>query len=213
MGLFGVAPSIMKPSALTLNIIVAIIATTKFYRAGCFSWSLFWPFAVVSIPFSYIGGAVKIPGTLYKQLVGAALLFAAYRLFRFAGKLATQTESKDAPIWAALFFGSLLGLLSGLTGTGGGIFLSPLLLFKGWADPRKASGVAAAFILVNSIAGLLGNISSVGHLPSYIPIWAGVVIIGGWIGSEYGSRHLANATLRRLLAAVLVIAGLKLIFT
>jgi uncharacterized protein len=120
---------------------------------------------------------------------------------------------KAVPLRAALFFGTLLGLLSGLTGTGGGIFLSPLLLFMGWAKPRTASGVAAVFILVNSIAGLLGNISSVGALLSYIPIWAGAVVVGGWIGAEYGSRHLANATIRRLLAAVLVIAGLKLIFT
>src|SRR5262249_25231634 len=139
--------------------------------------------------------------------------FAAYGLFRFAGKLAAQSESKDAPIGAALFFGSLPGLLSCLTGTGGGIFLSPLLLFKWYGARRKASGVAAAFILVTSIAGLLGNISSVGHLPSHIPIWVGAVIVGGRIGSEYGSRHLASATLRRLLAVVLVIAGLKLIFT
>jgi uncharacterized protein len=213
MALFGVAPGIMKPSALTLNIIVALIATTKFYRAGCFSWSLFWPFAMVSIPFSYIGGAVKIPGTLYKQLVGAVLLFVAYRLFRFASILGDHIEVKAVPLRAALFFGTLLGLLSGLTGTGGGIFLSPLLLFMGWAKPRTASGVAAVFILVNSIAGLLGNISSVSALPSYIPIWAGAVVVGGWIGAEYGSRHLANATIRRLLAAVLAIAGLKLIFT
>lgn len=213
MALFGVAPAVMKPTALTLNILVGTIATVKFYRAGCFSWRLLLPFAAASVPFAFIGGYVTLPGHWYKTVVGVILLFAAYRLFRAARKAMTQAEVKVIPLWAALLSGAVIGLLSGLTGTGGGIFLSPLVLLMGWAETRQAAGLSAAFILVNSIAGLLGNISSVGMLPGSILVFAPAAIIGGYIGAEYGSKRIAGANLRRLLAVVLIIAGLKLIFT
>jgi hypothetical protein len=212
MALLGIAPDVMKPTALVLNILVATIATIKFYRAGCFSWSIFFPFAIASIPFSFIGGAITLPSHLYKPIVGFLLLYAAYRLFR-VNSIHTASEVKPIPLWLALASGAGIGLLSGLTGTGGGIFLSPLLLFMGWAETRQTSGVSAAFILGNSIAGLLGQFSSIAILPSAIPIWAIAAGVGGFIGSEYGSKRLGNITLRRLLAAVLVIAGLKMIFT
>ncbi len=211
MAIFGVAPAVMKPTALVLNILVATIAFTKFYRVGSFSWSIFWPFAIASIPFSFIGGGITLPGNIYKPIVGAVLLFAAYRLFRTTSS--TTTEIKSIPIWAAILSGLGIGLLSGLTGTGGGIFLSPLLLFMGWAETRQTSGVSAAFILVNSIAGLLGHLSSVAFLPATIPIWSIAAVIGGYIGAEFGSKRLGNVTLKRLLAVVLIIAGLKIIFT
>ncbi|WKZ52766.1 MAG: sulfite exporter TauE/SafE family protein [Anaerolineales bacterium] len=212
MALLGIAPDVMKPTALVLNVLVATIATIKFYRAGCFSWSIFFPFAIASIPFSFVGGAITLPSHLYKPIVGLILLYAAYRLFR-VNSTPTASEVKTIPLWLALVSGAGIGLLSGLTGTGGGIFLSPLLLFMGWAETRQTSGVSAAFILVNSIAGLLGQFSSIAILPSAIPIWAIAAIVGGFIGSEYGSKRLGNIMLRRLLAVVLVIAGLKMIFT
>ena len=213
LALFGVAPAVMKPTALTLNILVATIATLKFYRAGCFSWRLLWPFAAASIPCAFIGGYITLPGHWYKTIVGIILLFAAYRLFRVAHKATERAEVKPIPLWAALLSGAVIGLLSGLTGTGGGIFLSPLLLFMGWAETRVTSGLSAAFILANSIAGLLGNISSVGALPGSIFAFAPAAILGGFVGAEYGSKRIAGANLRRLLACVLIIAGLKLIFT
>lgn len=213
MALLGVAPAVMKPTALTLNILVATITTVKFYRARCFSFSLLWPFAVASIPCSFIGGYITLPGHIYKAVVGVILLFAAYKLIRAAHQVVEQATVKDIPRWAALLSGAVIGLLSGLTGTGGGIFLSPLLLLMGWAETRQSSGLSAAFILVNSIAGLLGNISSVGALPSSFFVFAPAAIVGGYIGAEYGSKRIATARLRQLLAAVLIIAGLKLIFT
>ncbi len=213
MALFGVAPAVMKPTALTLNILVATIATVKFYRAGCLSWRMLLPFAAASIPFAFIGGYVTLPGHWYKTTVGVILLFAAYRLFRAAREAANKTEVKRIPLWAALLSGAAIGLLSGLTGTGGGIFLSPLLLLMGWAEMRQSSGLSAAFILLNSIAGLLGNVSSIGALPSSIFVFAPAAIAGGYIGAEYGSKRVAGAKPRQLLAVVLIIAGLKLIFT
>jgi uncharacterized membrane protein YfcA len=213
MALFGLAPAVMKPTALTLNILVATITTVKFYRAGHFSWGLFLPFAAASIPCAFVGGYVTLPGHWYKTIVGVILLFAAYRLFRVARAASEQAEVKRVPLWAALVSGAVIGLLSGLTGTGGGIFLSPLLLLTGWAETRQAAGLSAAFILANSIAGLLGNVSSVGALPGSIFVFAPAAMAGGYVGAEYGSKRVASANLRRLLAVVLIVAGLKLIFT
>ncbi len=210
MALFGVAPGVMKPTALALNILVASIATVKYYRAGLFSWSIFWPFAATSIPFAFLGGSLTLPGTLYKQVVGSILLFSAYLVFRNA--LANPQKTKDIPVFLGIACGAAIGLISGLTGVGGGIFLSPLLLFMGWAETRQTSGVTAAFILVNSAAGLLGHWSSVRYLPDSVVVWGIAAAIGGTIGSELGSRQLASPTLRWLLGIVLVIAGFKLMF-
>jgi uncharacterized protein len=211
MGLFSLAPSVMKPTALALNILVAGVATFKFYRAGLFSWRLFWPFAVVSVPAAFIGGAMMLPARAYKILVGVVLLYAAVWMFRSALRpISKQTHLP--PIWAALVAGAAIGFLSGLTGVGGGIFLSPLILYMGWAETRATSGVAAPFILVNSIAGLLGHFSSVAQLPPSIPIWGAAAVIGGWIGATYGSKRAPAPVLRQLLSLVLVVAGAKLIF-
>ena len=211
MALFGFAPAVMKPTALALNIVVAVIATLKFYRAGRFSLELFWPFAVTSIPAAFVGGAIALPAKWYELIVGVALLYAAVWMFRSA-KTVAKVLVHPPPLPLALTWGAVIGLLSGLTGVGGGIFLSPLILMMGWAETRATSAVAAAFILVNSIAGLLGHLSSISQLPAQIPVWIGAVLIGGWIGSEYGSKRLPAPALRQLLSVVLVIAGLKMIF-
>jgi len=210
MALFSLAPAVMKPTALVLNILVAIIGTVRFYRAGFFSWRTFWPFAAASIPASYIGGALSLPVPVYKSIVGVVLLYSAVRLFFSAGK-ADQRETTQVPIVIALLLGAGLGLLSGLTGVGGGIFLSPILLLMGWAKTKETSGVAVTFILVNSIAGLLGHVSSVTFIPREIIYWAPAALIGGWIGTALGTRVLAVAQIRRWLSVVLVLAGLKLL--
>jgi hypothetical protein len=212
MALFGLAPAVMRPSALALNLLVGAIASFKFHRAGRFSWPIFWPFALTSIPCAFIGGTIQLPGSWYKQIVGLALLYAAYRLIRGV-KFVAEAEIKSPPLGLALACGAALGLLSGLTGVGGGIFLSPLLIFMNWAETRQTAGISAVFILVNSLAGLLGQLSSVASLPKQIPLWAGAAIIGGWFGAEYGSKRLASARLRQLLGVVLIIAGAKFILT
>lgn len=213
MALVGVSAAVMKPTALTLNILVASIATVKFYRAGCFSLRLLWPFALASIPFAFLGGYITLPGHWYKTLVGVILLFAAYKLFRVASRPKEHADLRHIPLWAGLLSGAVIGMLAGLTGTGGGIFLSPLLLLMRWAETRQTAGVSAAFIFANSIAGLLGNVSSIGSLPSFIFVLAPAAILGGFIGAEFGSKRLASANIRRLLAVVLIVAGFKLILT
>ena len=212
MALLGVAPADMKPIALALNVLVAGIATARFARAGHFSWSLFWPFAVTSIPLAYLGGRLALPGHFYKPLVGVVLLYSAVRL-AWAAERHEGEATRPLALPLALFAGAVIGLLSGLTGVGGGIFLSPLILLARWSDPKRAAGVAAPFILVNSAAGLAGNASGLAALPAAFPLWAVAVGVGGWVGATHGSRRLAGTGIRRMLAAVLVIAGLKLVLS
>jgi uncharacterized membrane protein YfcA len=210
MGLYNFAPSVMKPTALALNILVATVATFKFHRAGLFSWRLFWPFAIVSVPAAFFGGAMTLPPHWYKVAVGIVLLYAAVWMFR-SSLQPFKPITHEPPLWAAMLAGLAIGFLSGLTGVGGGIFLSPLLLYMGWAETRATSGVAAPFILVNSIAGLMGHFSSAAQLPGNILVWGVAVVLGGWIGAGYGSKRAPPAMLRQLLAAVLIVASAKLI--
>ena len=212
MAFMGVAPGVMRPVALILNVLVALVATAKFYRAGAFSWGLFWPFALASVPCAYLGGSLTLPGSLYKPLVGAVLIAAAWRTLRSAQQ-PQQALHTPPPILLLLVAGAALGFLSGLTGVGGGIFLSPLLLFFRWAEVKVVSGIAAAFILVNSIAGLLGGMAAAPQLPAGLPFWGVAAVAGGFVGAEYGSKRLGNPTIRKLLAVVLAIAGAKMIAT
>src|SRR5713101_322675 len=211
MALFGMSPVVMKPTALMLNIIVAAVGTIRFYHAGFFSWRTFWPFAVASIPASFVGGSLTLPDSVYKSIVGVVLLYSAVRLFFSAGVATEDEEARLVPIWIALCLGAAIGLLSGLTGVGGGIFLSPVLLLMRWTTTKETSGVSAAFILVNSIAGLLGHVSAVSFVANDITFWAPAALIGGWIGTELGTRVLPVAGIRRWLSVVLLLAGLKLI--
>ena len=211
MAFVGLAPHVMKPSALVLNILVAAVGTVRFFRAGLVSWRLLLPFAVGSVPLAFAGGVVSLPDPIYKPVVGVILISAAVWLL-----LPFQTPSdgpaiKTASFVAATFCGAVIGFLSGVTGTGGGIFLSPLLLWMRWANAKESAGVSATFILINSIAAIIGHVAKVAALPSEIPFWAAAAFAGGLIGSEIGSRRLGSAALRRLLAIVLLIAGGKLL--
>ncbi|TAN54187.1 MAG: sulfite exporter TauE/SafE family protein [Betaproteobacteria bacterium] len=212
MALAGIAPAEMRPVALTLNILVSAIASFKFQRAGHFRWRLFWPFAAVSIPLAFLGGAITLPGLAYKALVGVVLLYAAWQLWRSGRSGDEMRAVREPPIHWAMVTGAAMGLLAGLTGVGGGIFLSPLLLMLGWAGTKETSAVAAPFILVNSIAGLAaGFASGAPALPRHFWILGVAVLIGGWLGAEYGSRRFANPFIRRVLAVVLALAGGKMV--
>jgi uncharacterized protein len=210
MALVGLAPATMRPTALVLNVLVALIATYKYYRVGAFSKSLFWPLVVTSIPCALLGGYISLPNQLYKPIVGLVLIYASWFSFKSA-LVVTEHTVRVAPKVGLLLTGAVLGLLSGLTGVGGGIFLSPLLLALKWAPTRTISGVSAAFILVNSIAGLIGAASRGIALESSIVVFGLAAMVGGVIGAEYGSKRLANAWIKRLLALVLLIAGVKMI--
>src|SRR5436309_10930015 len=210
MTLFGIAPTVIRPTALVLNILVASIGTFQFWRAGYFSWNLFWPFALLSIPAAYLGGYLQPSASVLKILIGVVLLLSAARLLVRRSD-PPQTFSPSRPV--AISVGGALGFLAGLTGTGGGIFLTPVLLFCRWAHIRQAAAVSALFIWVNSIAGLAGYFTAVHSIPSLGIVFGAAAIVGGIFGSHLGSRHFPVGTISLLLATVLTIAGMKLIFT
>ncbi len=210
MSLLSMAPEEIRPIALTLNILVASIGTWQFWRAGHFSWPLFWPFALLSVPTAFVGGFLNLPSQVFKIVVGLVLLFSAAQ---FLLHPPAENEPRQPRTLLAVGLGGGLGMLSGLTGTGGGIFLTPLLILMGWARTRSAAAVSAPFILLNSASGLLGNLSATKTFPAFAIVLLIAALIGGTIGSYFGSRRLPHTAIKRLLAIVLCIAGFKLILT
>ncbi len=209
MALFGIAPTVMRPTALALNILVAGFTSFRYLHAGLFRWRTLWPFLLGAVPFAFLGGSVQLPGAYYRPLVGAVLMISGARLL-WPRELKSNLDPHDPPVWAGALCGVAIGFLSGLTGTGGGIFLSPILLFLGWSDTRTASGVAAVFILSNSIAGLAGNVAIVRALPPDLWVFAIAVTLGAVLGTTLGIQWRPAMVLKAL-GAVLIIAGLKLV--
>jgi uncharacterized membrane protein YfcA len=210
MALFGLDPAIMKPAALTMNIFVTTLLLVRLIPAGHFNWRLFTPFIIASIPLAFVGGAVTLDSRIYKIIVGLTLLLAMWRMLVVAED---DDKVRMPSIWTALPVGGVLGFVSGLTGVGGGIFLSPLLLIFHWATIRGSAAIAAAFILVNSIAGIAGYASTTDQWPQGIPVLVVAAVAGAMVGSELCVRRLAPNQLRKALAIVLAIAGIKMLAT
>lgn len=211
MALAGIEPSMMKPSALILNIFVASIAFYNYYRKGFFRWNYFWPFAIASIPAAMLGAQMHVDPLWYKRILAFCLVIAAMRI---AGLFTASEDTplRKIPIPAALIIGAIIGLLSGMIGIGGGILLSPILILMHWTYLKEASAVAAIFIVVNSISGLSVILPSVAADFQKIIPWVAVAVVGGIFGSLWGSRRATNFALRGVLAVVLVFASYKLVF-
>lgn len=209
MAFLGLAPASMRPTALVLNLLVATLGARAFIAAGHFRWSLTWPFLVTSVPMAYLGGRLSLPVEAYRTLVGVVLLLSAVRLVVQLRTL--DVAGRTPPRWLAWLVGVVLGFLAGLTGVGGGIFLSPLLLLAGWASLRTTAATSVVFILANSAAGLLGQWDALHHIPPETWQWAIAVVLGGLLGSWLGARRLPSPAIRVLLAVVLVVAGVKLL--
>jgi hypothetical protein len=208
MALFSLHPAALKPTALLLNIVVSAAGVWLYLTARHFSWRVFWPFAVTSIPASYLGGYFNLPPHLYRPMLGIVLIFAAWRLLVRVDRADGEVSPPKLPL--AMTVGAVLGFFSGLIGVGGGVFLSPLMVLLGWARVREVSGIAALFILVNSSAGLLGHVGSLQQLPDYAPLLALLALAGGTLGALAGSRHLPVPLILKAMAMVLVVAGGKL---
>ena len=209
MALCAVPAQEIRPVTLSLNIAVAILGGWNFIRAGHFSMKLLWPLAVASIPLAFLGGYLKLPNHLLHLLLGLVLWGSALRFLVRPKEESVFCYPKRSSLLAT---GGVLGFLAGLTGTGGGIFLTPWMIWKKWAPTKTVAAVSVIFILMNSISGLAGYVSSVRSVPKVGWILFGAAAIGGWVGSRWGSRHYSPLWIQRLLALVLLIAGGKLIF-
>lgn len=212
MALFGVAPALMKPSALLLNLFVSTVSFIQFYRAGYFRWDKFWPFAVASVPLAFVGALIPLSDTVYRQLLAICLLLVIVRLL-WTVRGRDEKEPRPVPLVAGLLSGGLIGLLSGMIGIGGGIILSPLMLLFRWARLKEVAATSALFIFVNSLSGLFGLLSK-GYSPDpSLYGWIGAAFAGGLLGGYFGSHRFNVPTLRYLLALGVSVACVKLIFT
>ena len=212
MAIFGVAPLVMKSSALVMNLCVSAISFIGFYRAGHFRWKLFLPFAIASVPMAFLGGMAVLSDDIYKKVLAICILISIARLsYQFKSE---DQAAREIPMGGALFTGGLIGLVSGMIGIGGGILLSPLMLLMRWATIKQTAAVSALFIFVNSLSGLIGHLQKGSfHLTEDIQFAVAATIVGGLLGSYYGSQKFDTPVLRYLLAIGLTIACFKLIFT
>ncbi len=207
MALFGVDVVLMKPSALILNLFVSSIAFISYFRAGYFRPRLLVPFVITSIPAAFIGATLEIPPELYKKILGVCLLIAALRILVRPAK---DEVHHKLSIPVALVSGALIGFFAGMIGIGGGIILSPLLLLTRWSGMKETAAASAAFIFLNSLAGLSGHILAGMEVSPRIAIWIVAVIAGGLVGSWTGGFKLSAVHLRYLITAVLLVASIKL---
>lgn len=210
MAIFSFAPETMKPTALLLNLFVAAIAFYHYYKAGYFNKKLFLSFALASIPLAFVGGMIEVDASIYKKVLAVLLIFAILKMLNVFGK--ESEYIKQVKLWQGLAVGAAIGFFSGLIGIGGGIILTPIILLLHWGKMKEAAAVSALFIWVNSAAGLIGQISSGVKISSQAFILVGVALVGGFLGSYYGSRKFNNSLLRYVLAFVLIIASVKLFF-
>ena len=210
MAIFSFAPETMKPTALLLNLFVAGIAFYHYYKAGYFNKKLFLSFAMASIPMAFVGGMIEVDASIYKKILAVLLIFAILKMLNVFGK--ESEYIKQVKLWQGLAVGAVIGFFSGLIGIGGGIILTPIILLLHWGKMKEAAAVSALFIWVNSAAGLIGQVSSGVEISSQAFILVGVALVGGFLGSYYGSRKFNNSLLRYVLAFVLIIASVKLFF-
>jgi hypothetical protein len=206
----------MATSALCLNLLVAGTAFFVFWKGAHFSWSLTRPFIAASIPAAFLGGLLKVPPQVYAVLLAFVLFFASFRLFVNLESEKDLRFLKVPSLAVALPAGAGVGVLSGVVGVGGGIFLSPLLLFLHWASPKQTAATSALFIFANSFAGLAGRFVRQDFwfsLASPIVFMIAAAFLGGLVGSRFGANHFPGQWLKRILALVLVIAAFKLFWS
>lgn len=211
MAIWGIAPEVMKPTALLLNLFVSLTSFIQFYRGGHFRWKIFLPFAIASIPLAFLGGRVTVDVDIYKRILGVLLLIPIARFLFFPN--IKVSELKDANIPLSLVIGAVIGFLSGLIGIGGGIILSPVLLLLKWTDMKQTAAISAIFIFVNSLSGLAGQLTKGIQFSSDMYAYVAIAFVGGIFGAYFGSLKFKQTILKYLLAIVLMMAAYKLLFT
>lgn len=211
MAIYNVAPDVMKPTALLLNLFVSLTSFLQFYRSKHFNLPIFLPLAIASIPMSFIGGLIQLEGQLYKKLLGLVLLITVMRLLFFRNRTNAELKKPNTPL--ALLIGGSIGLLSGMIGIGGGIILSPILLLLMWTDQKQTAAISALFIFVNSLAGLAGQYTKGIHFGGNMVAMVSIAFVGGLCGAYFGASRFKHGVLKKILAAVLLLAVYKLLFT
>ncbi len=209
MGLAGFTPDIIRPAALALNALVAAIGTAHFARAGHIKWRGTYPFILLGLPFSVLGGATHLAASIYQPIVAILLIVAAWQMVKSA-RLAAATDElalPNPPLLWSIIAGAIIGFVAGMTGIGGGIFIAPLVLTLRWLNMRHAAGLSALFNLLNSAAALAGLWSTSLVLPPELPSWLAAVAIGAILGSWLGMKHLPSGALRYILSALLLVGG------
>lgn len=211
--LFNASPEVIRPTALILNIAVGLLGITRFSRAGLVDFKKIAPFLITSIPAVYFSAQLKIDKKIFFLVLGLILLVSAIKLFienKKSKHIAVAIKRINLPV--ALFSGVIIGFLSGITGTGGAIFLTPLLLVLNWANVKEAAGLSICFVLVNSIFGLVGvwQITPQVFVPK-ISLWVFLVLLGAWVGTHLSLVKFSDLKLRRILGFVLMLAAYKLL--
>jgi len=211
MAIFSMAPEVMRPTALLLNLFVSLTSFIQFYRGRHFIWALFLPLALASIPLSFIGGMIQLDSTIYKKILGILLLFPIARFLFFRNINPTELKKFNIPL--AVMLGGSIGFLSGMIGIGGGIILSPIILLLKWTTQKQTAAISALFIFVNSMAGLGGQLTKGIHFSPDMYGFVAVAFVGGLGGAYFGSLKFQQSVLKYILAAVLTLASYKLLFT
>jgi uncharacterized protein len=205
-------PDIIRPAALTLNVLVFAIGAAQFARVGLLNWRSFFPFVLLGVPCSILGGIIHLPAFIYHPVVGALLLLAAWQMARSVQRTIDDSQAlAQPPLTASMLAGAGVGFIAGVTGIGGGILLAPLMLTLNWAGARQTTAVSAAFNLLNSTAALAGLWLSV-HAFALPPSWWLVAVVcGGSFGSWLSVRGLPSWAIRYGLAVLLVVAGARML--
>lgn len=211
MAIFSVAPDVMKPTALLLNLFVSLVAFIQFYRGRHFVWKIFLPLAIASVPMAFAGGLIMVEGMIYKKMLGALLLIPVTRFLLFKNVTADQLRPANLPL--SLFIGAVIGFLSGLIGIGGGIILSPIILMLKWTDQKQTAAISALFIFVNSLSGLAGQFTKGIQFNSHMAGYVAIAFAGGLLGAYLGALQFRQVILKNILAIVLLLAAFKLLFT
>jgi len=211
MAIFSFSPQVMKPTALLLNLFVSTVSFIQFYRGGHFKWKIFLPFAIASVPMAFVGGLITIDGTIYKKILGLLLIIPVIR-FLFFSNIKVE-EKKEPNIALSVLIGALIGFLSGLIGIGGGIILSPVLLLLKWTDQKQTAAISAAFIFVNSLSGLFGQLKKGIYFSADMYAYVAIAFVAGLCGAYFGSLKFKQTILKNTLGLVLALAAYKLLFT
>ena len=206
MAIVGMSPLAIPMVSLSLNLMVTTISSYNFLRNGHGRIKLILPFLVSSIPMAYLGGSLNIPATVFYWVLLISLLFVAARIYLWQSTSLRLNLNNIQKIIISLLAGSILGLIAGIVGIGGGIYLVPLIIVLGLGNEKQAAACGAIFVWLNSLAGLASRIQyNAIDLTDYMPLIA-AALIGGTAGSFFGSFKASPKVMEKILGIIIIVA-------